>query len=82
MTSFHIEINLYKEEAKALVSDGMSQYIYTDMAPELHIKIDLSIQENTHPINNFNTGNSIKQQEVQQIGQELVSLSYKETFLE
>lgn len=33
-----MEINLYQEEEKAFVSDGMSQYIYTDMAPELHIK--------------------------------------------
>lgn len=31
----------------------MSQYIYTDMAAELHIKINLSTKENTHPSNNF-----------------------------
>lgn len=29
-------------EEKTFVSDSMSPYIYTDMAPELHIKINLS----------------------------------------
>lgn len=31
----------YPQKEKALVSDNMSQYIYADMAPELHIKINL-----------------------------------------
>lgn len=58
----------------------MSQYIYTDMAAELHIKINLSTQENTHPINNVEQHQAAGGTVVVR-GNWLVPVS-KETFLE
>lgn len=41
VTSFHIEINLLQDAEEIFISDIMSRCIYTDMASDVHIKINL-----------------------------------------